>query len=64
VELIVGALEKLESATTNDIISWIRNQGCEPPPPRVVSQICSCLAPIEKNGMRGAYVVWKLKKKV
>lgn len=58
VELIIGAIMDLERATTSEIIGWIHDQGCKPPPPRVVSQICSCLSVIKKSGMKGAYVVW------
>ena len=58
VELILEALEDLKEATTAEIIGWIHKEGCKSPPPRVVSQICSCMKIIEKRGMRGAYVVW------
>jgi hypothetical protein len=63
VELILEALKVLGEATTSEIIGWIHKEGCKSPPPRVVSQICSCLSLIEKRGMRGAYVVWGLNKK-
>lgn len=62
VELIVSAIEDMGECTTGEIIGWIRRDGCKPPPPRVVSQICSCLPTVNKKGMRGAYVVWCLKK--
>lgn len=58
VELIVEAVNSLGTATTSEIIDWIHQQGCKSPPPRVVSQICSCMKTIEKRGMRGAYVIW------
>jgi hypothetical protein len=58
VELIVNAISKLNQATTNEIIGFIRDQGVDPPPPRVVSQICSCLPVIKKIGSRGSYVIW------
>ena len=58
VELIVTAVSALGSCTTGEVIGWIRRDGCKPPPPRVVSQICSCLPMVEKKGMRGAYVIW------
>lgn len=58
VELIIGAISDLEEATTSEIIGWIHDQGCKSAPPRVISQICSCLSVIKKSGTRGAYVVW------
>jgi len=58
IELIINAVSDLKEATTGEIIGWIQRQGCKPPPPRVVSQICSCLPVITKAGMRGAYVIW------
>ncbi|GAH51975.1 unnamed protein product [marine sediment metagenome] len=58
VELIISAISALGEATTGEIIGYIRDHGCKPPPPRVVSQICSCLPIVEKRGMRGAYVIW------
>lgn len=69
--LIIEAINDLGEATTGEIIGWIHNQGCKPPPPRVVSQVCSCLSLVKKVGTRGAFVVWgkaddfdeKLKKK-
>jgi len=56
--LIVDAMSELNEATTNEIIGFISKQGIKPPPPRVVSQICSCLPVVMKVGTRGAYVVW------
>lgn len=58
VDLIITAIDKLETATTGEIIGFIQRQGVSPPTPRVVSQICSCLSIIEKKGMRGPYVIW------
>lgn len=58
VELILEAISSLGEATTAEIIGWIHQEGCKSPPPRVVSQICSCLPLIRKAGTRGAYVVW------
>lgn len=58
IELIVTAISALGEATTAEIIGYIRKQGCKPPPPRVVSQICSCLPVVKKVGFRGVYVVW------
>lgn len=58
VELIVQAIDDLEEATTAEIIGWIHRQGCKSPPPRVVSQICSCMKIIEKKGMKCGYVIW------
>jgi len=58
VELITDAIGAMDRATTSEIIAWIERQGCKSPPPRVVSQICSCLSVIKKTGMKGAFVVW------
>lgn len=58
IELIIAAISELNEATTGEIIGYIQRQGVKPPPPRVVSQICSCLPVIKKVDMRGAYVIW------
>lgn len=58
IELIITAISALDEATTGEIIGWIQKHGCKPPPPRVVSQICSCLPVVKKVGTRGAYVIW------
>ncbi len=58
VELIISAVSEMGEATTGEIIGWMQRHGRKPPPPRVISQICSCLPVIKKIGSRGAYAIW------